>query len=336
MKFKSIPITSSRKSILAVLLLGIIAMALAGTIVYASTTLILAVGTIANSQLFGGPATVTVRTLTIPPGEVGAWHFHPGRAYNVIKQGKLTVEDGCGGADETLLPGEAFEEVDGRVHRAKNFGTEDVVVYNTFIVPQGQPTTLNIPNNERRCGPPESADECKLGGWSKFNHPVSFSNERDCILAFNHRPNTLNANRNTTADFDGDGRADLSVFRPSEGRWFVIESSTGVFRVQSFGVNGDKIVPGDYDGDGRTDFAVFRPSNSSWYVLRSSNDSFSVLSWGLSTDKPAPADYDGDGRTDVAVYRDGAWYIIQSSNGQFVFRTFGTTGDTPVAGANVQ
>jgi len=34
---------------------------------YAATTVILAVGTIPNSQLFDGPAKVTVRTLTIPP-----------------------------------------------------------------------------------------------------------------------------------------------------------------------------------------------------------------------------------------------------------------------------
>ena len=84
-----------------------------------------------------------------PPGETGAWHYHPGYAFNVVKSGTLTVEDGCGG-EETLTPGQAFEEMDGRVHRAKNLSaTEDVVVYNTFIVPQGIPTTTrNIPGNE--------------------------------------------------------------------------------------------------------------------------------------------------------------------------------------------
>jgi len=60
----------------------------------------------------------------------------------------LTLEDGCG-EEETITAGQAFEEVDGRVHRAENLGTEEVQGYNTFIVPEGNPTTVNIPNNER-------------------------------------------------------------------------------------------------------------------------------------------------------------------------------------------
>jgi len=161
--------------------------------VYSATTNILAVGTIPQSKLFNGPATVTVRTLTINPGETLAWHYHPGYAFNVVKSGTLTVEDGCGGDDETLTPGQAFEEMDGRVHRAKNLSTtEPVVVYNTFIVPQGKPTTVNIPGNERRCGPPEDADECKNDGWLKFTHPQSFINQGQCIDFVRHRPrNTI-------------------------------------------------------------------------------------------------------------------------------------------------
>src|SRR5437588_2046878 len=123
------------------IIVGMIAVCLSATAIYAATTLILAVGTISDSDFFGGPATVTVRTLTIPPGEVGAWHYHPGYAFNVVKSGVLTVENGCGGGDESLTPGQAFEEIDGDVHRAKNLGTEPVVVYNTFVVPQGKPTT---------------------------------------------------------------------------------------------------------------------------------------------------------------------------------------------------
>jgi quercetin dioxygenase-like cupin family protein len=146
-----------------------------------SVTTIIGVGTIADSELFDGPATVTVRQLTIFPGEVLTWHFHPGRAYNVIKSGTLTVEDGCGGAEETLVPGQAFEEVDGRVQRAKNLGTENVVVINTFIVPQGSPTTVQTPNNQRLCGPPANVNECKDGGWMNFTHPRAFTNKGDCI-----------------------------------------------------------------------------------------------------------------------------------------------------------
>lgn len=140
----------------------------------------------------------------------------------------------------------------------------------------------------------------------------------------------VSVNRSSTADFDGDGRSDLSVFRPSDGNWWVMESSTNTVRTRSFGQSGDRVVAGDYDGDGRTDRAIFRPSNGEWWILRSSNDSILVLNWGLATDKPAPGDYDGDGRADIAVYRDGTWYIIQSSNGNFRYEQFGTSSDVPV------
>jgi len=142
-------------------------------------------------------------------------------------------------------------------------------------------------------------------------------------------------NRSSPADFDGDGRTDISVFRPSDGTWYVMQSGSNTFRAQPFGTNGDRIVPGDYDGDGRTDFAVFRQVSTSgvWYIMRSSDNSVSGAQWGLATDKPVPGDYDGDGRTDIAVYRSGTWYIVQSSNGQFTTQQFGASSDIPVANA---
>jgi len=184
--------TLSRTLVIAISLGAVLLAATA----YAAVTNILAVGTIPHSQLFDGPATVTVRTLTIKPGETLAWHYHPGYAFNVVKSGTLTVEDGCGGEEETLTPApgleSAFEEMDGRVHRAKNLSaTEDVVVYNTFVVPQGKPTTVNIPNNERRCGPPTDVDECKNDGWLKFNHPESFISQGQCVDFVRHRPRTI-------------------------------------------------------------------------------------------------------------------------------------------------
>jgi quercetin dioxygenase-like cupin family protein len=160
---------------------------LLGAAVYAADIFLLAVGTIPQSEIFGGPATVTVRTLTIHPGEMLAWHYHPGYAFNIIKSGTLTTEEGCGG-QEVLATGQAFEELSGQVHRAMNLSaTEDVVVYNTFIIPQGRPTTVNIPGNVRRCGPPVDVSECKDSGWMKFDFPSAFENQGACVQFVLHR-----------------------------------------------------------------------------------------------------------------------------------------------------
>jgi hypothetical protein len=162
----------------------------------------------------------------------------------------------------------------------------------------------------------------------------------------------------TVADFDGNRSTDISVYRPSNGKWYiqgespvswglpgdipvpgqyycgmtniaVYRPSNGKWYVYGqtpvwWGMPNDVPVQGDYDGDGVTDFAVYRPSNGKWYV-----EGEATVWWGLPGDIPIPGDYDGDFNDDIAVYRpsNGKWYI----KGETPI-WWGMTGDIPVPG----
>ncbi len=164
-----------------------------------------------------------------------------------------------------------------------------------------------------------------------------------------------------SSDYNGDGRDEIAVFRPSSGKWLirgltqffhgrsgdlpcsaafsvadptaeptVFRPANGCWynRVQGnryYGQNGDIPVPGRYNpAQNYAKVAVFRPANGKWSIYAHTRFYF-----GQSGDIPVPGDYDGDSVDDVAIFRPstGRWLV----RGLTAFY-YGQNGDVPLCG----
>jgi len=120
-------------------------------------------------------------------------------------------------------------------------------------------------------------------------------------------------------DFDGDGKADLALYRPGTNTWFINRTTLG-FETFDLGQPGTTPAVGDFDGDGKTDTAAYDAATGTWTISTTSN--------GLQTvkfndpavftprpgDVPVPGNYNGGIAADqLAVYR--------PSTGQFFIKS---------------
>jgi hypothetical protein len=151
------------------------------------------------------------------------------------------------------------------------------------------------------------------------------------------------------ADYNGDGRADITVIRRNadgSSTYFAGDSTTGApVAVQQWGnFDTDFFVVGDYLGDRRADFAVYRTfaggTNGTWFIQENGGSGRVVRPFGFTslasvTDRPICGDYNGDGKQDIAIYRssNSSFYWLNSPNfDTFSGIQFGQPGEFAVAG----
>jgi quercetin dioxygenase-like cupin family protein len=95
-----------------------------------------------------GPTDFTIGTLNFSPGTNSGWHHHPGIIWVLVEQGQVTISDeNC--QTTTYSAGQVFMEGGDEPMLASNEGSTTAIVYNTQVVPQGEP--FKIPDDPPAC-----------------------------------------------------------------------------------------------------------------------------------------------------------------------------------------
>lgn len=114
-----------------------------------------------------------------------------------------------------------------------------------------------------------------------------------------------------TADFNGDGKADLAIMNPISGNGVVsvlLGNGVGGFGAASnfpVGINPSSITSGDFNGDSAVDLAVTSYNDNNVSVLLGNGlgsfGSANNFTTGISPTSIISADFNADGKTDLVV-----------------------------------
>ena len=159
-------------------------------------------------------------------------------------------------------------------------------------------------------------------------------------------PGSIGPDVATPADFDGDGKTDISIWRRSVlagmSAYYILNSSDSTVRIENFGQSGDDMTAvGDYDGDGKADLGLYRkdssrPKNNYFIYRKSLNNPTGISTWvrigSGSGSKRYPGDFDGDGKLDFCIRSGGRFTLSRSSDGGDEYIYWGLSTDRPVSG----